>query len=125
MMDYHTKVNFNGFEMYVLDRVSGHDRYVLLWIKEAGKTNDDNKAGYWRFDSRKSQCQVVQVSAPLALEISSNNSSRLPVAQMLISTNNKCPLDFADSVPEASKIHHPEKAHKASLKNTSRRRRIH
>jgi hypothetical protein len=50
-----------------------------------------------------SQCHVVQASAPLAMEISSNNSSSLPGAQMLISTNNnKCPLDFADPVPEAS-----------------------
>jgi hypothetical protein len=46
---------------------------------------------------------VIQVSAPLAMEISSNNSSSLPVAKMLISTNNnKYPLDFADLVPEAS-----------------------
>jgi hypothetical protein len=44
------------------------------------------RAIFW-FKSRKSQCHVVQVSAPLALEISSN-ISRLPVAQMLVSTNN-------------------------------------
>jgi hypothetical protein len=51
-----------------------------------------------------SQSHVVQVSAPMAMEISSSSSSSLPVAQMLISTNkNKCPLDFADPVPEVSK----------------------
>jgi hypothetical protein len=30
MMEYFTKANFNGFEVYVLDQVSGPERYVLL-----------------------------------------------------------------------------------------------
>ena len=30
MMEYCIKLNFNGFEVYVLDQVSGLERYVLL-----------------------------------------------------------------------------------------------
>jgi hypothetical protein len=44
----------------------------------------------------------MQVSAPLAMEISSNNSSSLSVEMLISTNNNKYQLDFADPVPEAS-----------------------